>query len=328
MTDINAPIVFSVNDAAIAEVAEEFKEIDAYKDLDEAKAAKKILTKMRTTLAEAHKEAKAEALAYGRRCDAEKNRLLEQIKAIEDPITEQLNEIKQAEERKEQERLDKIQAAIERIEAHAADRYSLTLDELAERQSSLEAIEITEEVFQELTERAGLTKQDVAMKLRLAVDAEENRIKEEAEKERIEAENRELREKLAKQEAAERERREKEEAERREREAEEKRKADIKAEAERKAREKAEEEARQLREEKEERERKEREERERKEAEERAAAQAPDREKLLTFASKVDQLIKDKPTLDTDAGNEVMLQAIAMLIEVAHDIRTMTEEMK
>jgi hypothetical protein len=327
-TGIHAPIVFSVNDKVIQEVAEEFKEVDAYKDLAEAKAAKKVLTKMRSKLAEAHKAAKADALEYGRKCDAEKNRLLEQIKVIEDPITEQLTEIKEAEERKEQERLDKIQAALERIEAHAADRYSLTLDQLRERQENLGNIEITEEIFQEFTDRAELLKQDAGMKLDLAIKAEKDRIQEEAEKAEREEENRRLKEKIDAMEREQEEQRRKEQAKAAEEAAEAQRKADIKAELERKAREKAEDEARKLREEKEERERQEAAEQARKEAEERALAQAPDREKLLTFAAKVDELLKGKPELATEEAREVLRQAEAMLIEVAYDIRKMTEEMK
>lgn len=328
-------IEWNVNDQAIEEAALACRDIDAYKDLEEAKQAKKGLTKMRTALAEAHKETKAEALAFGKKCDFEKNRLLAKIKLIEDPITEQLDAIKNAEALKEQERIEAIEAALDRIEAHAADRYSLTLDELRERQENLGNIEITEEVYQEQAERATLLKQDAGMKLDLAIQAEKDRIQKEAEDAEREEENRKLREKV---EAMEREQ---EEQRRKDQEAaaaearEAQKKADVKAELERKAREKAEAEAEALRKEKAEREAEEarkaaaeREEEERKAAADRALAQAPDREKLLAYADRVDDLLTLPPTLVTEAAQDVLQQATAMLIEVAYDIRKMTEEMK
>ena len=312
-----APVIeFSVNDARIAEVGEEFKDIDAYKDLDEAKAAKKTLTKMRTTLGEAHKEAKAEALAYGRRCDAEKNRLLDLIRDIEDPITEQLNEIRDAEKKAEEERVAAIMGHIERIQAFALDRHDMTLEQLNERLDTLLKEPITEERYQELAEDAVNAKEVAESKLRIAIMNEEKRLEEEAEKKRIEEENRELREKLEKQEAEQKER---EEKERKEREAQ--------AEEDRKAREKAEAEADALRKEAEERERKEREEREAEEAKQVAALQAPDKVKLNTFADAIGHLISVKPTLQSDAGNQILLDAVASLVSVEEYVKKQSEEL-
>lgn len=329
MNDKNTQVIeWNVNDQAIEEAAVACRDIDAYKDLEEAKQAKKGLTKMRTALSEAHKETKAEALAFGRKVDAEKNRLLAKIRKIEDPITEQLDEIKNAEARKEQERLEAIAEAIMRIEAHAADRYSLTLDELLERKAHLETIEVTEEVFQEQIEHASLIKQDCTMKLDLAIKAE----KEAIEQARIAAEqaeeNRKLREQVEAMQAEQRKKDEAEAAERAEREAEARKESKAR-EAEARARaDEAEKEARKLREEAAEKERKEQQEREAREAAERQLAQAPDREKLLAFADRVDDLLTLPPTLTTDPANEILRQAKAMLIEVAYDIRKSVEEMK
>ena len=323
----NRVIKFNINDAAIAEVKEDLGEVDAYKDLDHAKAAKKTLTKMRTTLGEAHKEAKAEALAYGRRCDAEKNRLLAAIAEIEDPITEQLNAIRDAEKLKEEERQTKIQGGVDQIEAFALDRHDLTLEQLNERLDTLLNLKVDPEFYEERTEEAENAKEVAESKLRIAIIKEGERLEEEAERARVEEENRQLREKL---EAAEAEKKERDEADRKRREeeaAEEKRKADIKSEAERKAREKAEDEARKLREEKEERERKEREEAEAAKAAEIAALQAPDKQKLELFAADVSSLVDNKPVLQSDAGNEILLNAIASLIEVSKYINSKSEEL-
>jgi hypothetical protein len=329
MNDKNTQVIeWTVNDQAIAEVAEQCKDIDAYKDLDEAKQAKKGLTKMRTALSEAHKETKAEALAFGRKVDAEKNRLLAKIREIEDPISLQLDEIKNAEARKEQERLEAIEEAILRIEAYANDRYSLTLDQLRERQKNLGELEITDEVYQEQTERAALLKQDAGMKLDLAIKAEQENIQKEAEAAEQAEENRKLREQVEAMQAEQRKKDEAEAAERAKREAQARKESEAR-EAEARARaEQAEKEARKLREEAAEKERQEQQEREAREAAERQLAQAPDREKLLAFADRVDDLLTLPPTLATDPANEILRQAKAMLIEVAYDIRKSVEEMK
>jgi len=330
----NRVITFNINDAAIAEVKEDLGEVDAYKDIDHAKKAKKTLTKMRTALTDAHKEVKSEALAFGRRCDAEKNRLMDAIKEIEDPITEQLDAIKNAEAKAEEERQTKIQGGIDQIDAFALDRHDLTLEQLNERLDTLLNLKVDPEFYEERTEDAENAKEVSESKLRIAIIKEGERLEEEAEKARVEAENKELREQLEKAEAEKKERDAEEAKRQAEENAEAQRKADIKADAERKAREKAErekqeaeDEARKLREEKEERERKEREEAEAAEAAEIAALQAPDKQKLELFAADVSSLIDNKPVLQSDAGNEILLNAIASLIEVSKYINSKSEEL-
>jgi hypothetical protein len=330
MTDENQTQVISwdINKAAIAEVAEDLKDIDAYRDLKGAKAAKKTLTKMRTALGEAHKETKAEALAFGRLVDAKKNEYLALIREIEDPITAQLDEIKNAEAKAEEERVQIRMTEIERIQAYSLDRHDLDLDQLEERLKNLREQECDVEHMMEWADDWDLAKQEADLKLRLSIDRERTRIEEERKQQEIAEENArkqkelddrqaamdlEEAERKAIQDKADQERREKEDKEARERQEEldaqqvaideqQKELDDIAREEERK---KAKEEAEAL-----------------------ALAQAPDRDKLLLFANAVDHLIGVKPTLDTDAGNEILLNATAMLIEVAHDIRTSTEEMK
>lgn len=335
----NAPIAFNINDQAIAEVKEDFKDVDAYQDLDAAKAAKKTLTKMRTALGDAHKEAKSDALEYGRKCDAEKNRLLAAIKEIEDPISRDLDTIKNKAIIAEEERVGGIMALIDIITAHAADRHDLDLANLRIRRESLTTIKVTEEEYQEFAEQAQLATDEADLKLRLAIDREETRIKEEAEQAEIAAENKRLADELAERQA----KMDAEDAERkaiRDREDQERlsrdfaRNAEIKAaqdkvdEEQAAAQKKIDDENHRLQLEANERDAEEERKNLAAEEEARKLEQAPDRDKLLVFADSVDQLLKTKPTLDTDVANEVLLNAAAMLIEVAYDIRKMTEEMK
>ncbi len=339
-------INWDINKVAIAEVAEDFKDIDAYEDLDAAKAAKKTLSKMRTALGAAHKETKAEALAFGRKVDAKKNEYLALIKEIEDPISEQLDEIKNAELLKEEERLYAIEFQLERLRAFTNDRHSLEIDQLQARITDLGAEEVSSERYQEMTETAELTKQDGLMKLRITMQNEKERIEEERKQEEVAAENAAKQKELDERQAA----MDKEDAERQAaRDAEEKdrlsrdfaRNAEIKEKLDAENAEKQAEFDRVAKEQEEEREKldKERLEREAEAAEEerlnleaeneaRALEQAPDREKLLLYAGAVDGLIKCNPTLATDPAKEIARQAIAMLIEVAYDIRKSTEEMK
>lgn len=316
-------ITFSINDARIAEVKEDFKDVDAYKDLDAAKAAKKSLTKMRTTLGEAHKEAKADALAYGRRCDAEKNRLLELIGEIEDPITEQLDEIKNAAAREEQQRIDKIMEGIEQIQAFALDRHDLTFEQLNERLDTLLALKVDPDFYAEHTEDAENAKEVSESKLRIAIMNEEARLKEAAEKEELARKNKELQEQIQKnaEEQAERDKAAKEEAERiavlrkindDERQAELDKQAEEQAarqkalddEAAEKAQKEADDQAAEL-----------------------AAIQAPDKEKLTLFAQAIDHLVGSKPTLQSDAGNAILLDAVTSLLQTKSYIETKREEL-
>jgi hypothetical protein len=316
-------IKFSINDAAIAEVAEDFKDVDAFKDLVAAKAAKKTLTKMRTTLGEAHKASKADALAYGRRCDAEKNRLLVLIGEIEDPITEDLDSIKNAAALEEQQRQDKIMEGIEQIQAFALDRNDLTFDQLNERLDTLLKLKVDPDFYAESTQDAENAKEVAESKLRIAIIAESARLDELAEKVELEKKNKALQEQVDKQnaEAAEREADAIAELDRLrevEQTAADARQADLDKQAEELAAEQKrldkiaeDEEAIRIED----------------EAAELAAIQAPDKEKLTLFASAIDHLIGVKPVLQSDAGNAILLDAVASLIQVKSYIETKREEL-
>jgi hypothetical protein len=332
-------INWDINKQAIAEVAEDFKDVDAYKDLDGAKEAKKTLTKMRTKLGEAHKETKAEALAFGRAVDAKKNEYLALIKEIEDPITEQLDEIKNKAAREEAERMAFIDGYIDGIRMFANDRHSLTLDELLARREELQSRGLDSEVTQERHEEAQLAFDESDMKLRITIQNEKERLEEEEKQAKVAAENAllqaELAERQRKMDEEDAERQALRDAEDKERLAKEyARNAEIKAEQDKIAEEQAaaqkliDDENDRLAKEKAEREAEEERKNLEAEAEARALEQAPDREKLLFFANLVDSLIGAQPILATDTAKEILQQANAMLIEVAYDIRKSTEEMK
>ena len=319
----NMVVSFSINDARIAEKAEKYKDVDATKDLVVAKEAKKDLTKMRTTLGEAHKEAKADALAYGRRCDAEKNRLLVLIAEIEDPITEQLDGIKNAAAKLEEARVTKIMEGLEQIQAFALDRHELTFDQLNERLDTLLRHKIDPEFFEEHTEDAENAKEVSESKLRIAIMNEEALLKAALEKEELAKKNKELQEQIDKQNAEQAERiadakKEQDEHDKVQRKADDARQAELDKQAEEqaaaqkildddaaaKAQKEADDQAAEL-----------------------AAIQAPDKEKLTLFAQAIDHLVGVKPTLQSDAGNAILLDAVASLLQTKNYIETKREEL-
>lgn len=332
-------IAWDINKAAIAEVAEDLKDVDAYKDLDEAKKAKKTLTKMRTALDAAHKETKAEALEFGRQCDAKKNEYLGLIRAIEDPISEDLDRIKNAAAVAEESRVSEIMGHIERLQAYALDRHSLTLAEMEQRRDTLSTEVIDPEMYQDFAPDAKLAKDEADLKLRLAIDREKTRLEEEAEKERVEAENKELREKLAKSEAeqAERDREAQKLVDKRAEEArasqkiiDDEKQAELDAQAEANRIE-----AKRLADEEAERQRVVDEEaaalfaaNEKQKAEELAALQAPDLEKLEAYAVHIDAVIGLKPVMGSTQGSIVLLDTVATLVEAHAGLMQNIEEMK
>jgi len=318
----NRVIQFNINDQRIAEAKEEFKDVDAYTDLPAAKKAKTALTKMRTSLAEAHKEEKATALAYGRRCDAEKNRLLELIGEIEDPIKKDIEAIANKAAIEEEERVSKILGKIEMIQAHALDRHDLSFDELTGRLDALLAIEI-DDTYQEMAEDAENAKEVGESKLRIAIMNEEARLEEVKKQAAVEAENKELREKLAKSEAAQKIVDDAAAAEQKVKDDARQAELDKQAEEQEAQQKVLDDEKQKLADEQAAK--------ETKEAEDKAAAiaklQAPDAEKLALYAADIHTLIENRPVLLSDAGNNILLDAVASLIQIEEFIHSKREEL-
>lgn len=330
-------INFNINDVRIAEAKEEFKAIDAAIDMDAARKAKRVLTKMRTTLGEAHKEQKSEALAHGQKLDAEKRRLLALIAEVEDPISQQITDIKEAAERQEEERIAKIELAIEVISEFAEDRHSLSLGELEVRYEQVKMIALTEDLYQEQIERAGIVKEDAEMKLRITIRNEQERLEELDKQEKIrldnEAKQKELDERQAKMDD--------EEAERKaaqktidddaaftlaKENAEKQAKLDEQAEEQRKAQKLIDDENARIAQEKADKEEGERQDQQVRDANARALRLAPDTDKLLVYAEELETAMM--PTVESDEAKRVVLLAVEKLNPVIQYIRDEARKLK
>lgn len=332
-------IQWDINKAAIAEMAEDLKDIDAYKDLDAAKAAKRKLIGMRTELTEYHKDTKAKALAFGKECDSKKNEYMALIREIEDPISTQLDEIKNAGAIKEQARVAKIMAEIERIQAYALDRHSLTLEELEERLTNLRDQVLSVELLEEYSEDAQLAKDEADLKLRLAIDREKTEQKDREEKAELARKNEELQAELEESRKANEER----DRKRREYDAEQdrviKEAADKRQDEdnERLAKEQDEinkqkreldEEKKRIADEEADRLQKEQDKLAEAEAAELTALQAPDVDKLTKYAEAIEALIKAKPVMGSHTGAAILLEVIAKMIDGSDYIKNNIEELK
>lgn len=346
-------ITWDINKARIADAAETFKDIDAYVDLDAAKKAKKVLTKMRTKLAEDHKETKAEALAFGRKVDAKKNEYLGLIKEIEDPISDQLTEIKEKAEREKQDRVDAITARIQSLSDYAEGRHSLTIDEMKQRRENLMAEDLTTDegiaIYEEFLEQATMARDEAELKLRLAIDRETTRLKEEAEQAEQRAENerrqKELDDRQAQMDQEEADRNAKQDAEDAERKAaqkviddaaaaeqkekDDKRQAELdkQAEQQRVENERIATENARLAKEKADKEESDRQEQEEREAAERALRLAPDTDKLEAWAVEIDQCAAPS-SVESDEAQRVATLVIEKLQAVTQYIRNEARKMK
>lgn len=326
-------INFNINDARIAKAAEEFKDIDAYKDLVTAKRAKKVLVTMRSTLAEAHKDQKAESLAYGRRLDHEKNRLLDLIAPIEDPISTQLTDIKEADARKEQARIDAIEEKIESIRAYGHELEDLTVIDLQKIQDRLASIVILEDDYMEFCAQAEGAISEAESRLRIAINKAQAREEEEARLEQVrkdqEARQAELDEQQRKMDAqAETLRKDREERDRIEQEKQAKENAerqaalDKQAEEQRAEQDKIDAENKRIANEQE----AERKEAERVAAADRAAELAPDRDKLEALATALDNF--PMPDVKSKQAGDVLTYVRSELKSIKTNIIYYAKEME
>lgn len=268
-------VVFNEFLAELAELEEKNKKlVFDYKSKDGNAAARSHVAQLRkcnTRVSDIHKEAKAAALAYGRKLDATKNDLLERVGAMIDVHAKPLQEIKEKEDARiaaHNEKLDFLRNAA----ATPTDGLPHTSADLQKLIDEVEAFKITaklEEFQQEAAQlkayalselnrhlaNVKVAEEEKAELERLRKEAEEREQREREEKIAREAEEKarkEAEEKAAaeKAESEKREKEAKERAERAEREAEEAKERAAKAEqeakekAEREAREKAEREQR------------------------------------------------------------------------------------
>jgi len=226
-------IKFSVTDAAIAELKQQYSglQITDTASYEVVRSALSTVRTKRTDVEKTRKDLKASALSFGRKVDNEAKRITalllpieEALKATKQAEDDKKEAIKQEAEKKEKERVGEIYEKVKAVRDKVLDLPGLSSDKLKVLVQEIDAIEITEEEYQEFFDSAKEAK-DLAMdhaanalweKLNQEQEAEEQ--KKEAkrlETERAELENqkREEAEKQAKI-RAEQEAREKAEADR------------------------------------------------------------------------------------------------------------------
>ena len=173
--------------AALAELRTKYEkavyDVTTPKGMADAKAAKKELAVYHNTLEAARVKEKAESLAYGRRVDAEAKTIADQIAALKDPITAQIEvETKRA----EREREAAIKAEQERLAAEERAKKEAEERRLAEERAKLaaerEALEKAQAVQREAEEKARREREETDRQARAKIDEAER-----AAKQRIEA---------------------------------------------------------------------------------------------------------------------------------------------
>jgi Protein of unknown function (DUF1351) len=119
IVDGNAVVRFARTEAAIATLRAQYPgatyDLATTKGNEAARAARKELVTLRTSLERRRKELKEPAVEFSRRIDSEAKRLTGEIVALEDPIDAQ---IKADEARREQERAEREAAELARIQGH------------------------------------------------------------------------------------------------------------------------------------------------------------------------------------------------------------------
>lgn len=169
------PIEYGVTAAALAELAERYKDPDASTDDGYAhcKDGCRELTALRTAVETRRKDLKAPALNWGRDVDKQAKDITRRIRVIEHPVRaekERIDEIKQAEARKaaeaEQARIDGIHDNIEKIAATAREQNPN--DSAADYQQHitwLTELAITDEMFGEFVAEANTAREAALFKL-------------------------------------------------------------------------------------------------------------------------------------------------------------------
>lgn len=315
-----APVVrFDITDAALAKMAAEYLplKINGLADKGGFAAvhdARMVVRGKRIDVENTRKELKADALAWGKKVDAEAKRITSKLQPIEEHL--------KAEEEKIKAEKARVKAEMERKEE---ERIQARLDKLQEYNAHVSLIVVR-------TLRDGEFENLLAQKKKeweieqasLAQIAKEKAEQEEAERKEREAEAARLKEQKAVQDRIDKEQKKQEAALKAEADkieadrlalAEEKRLEDAKKEAA--------EQARQDEKDRAEREKKETEERDRRAKEEKArqAALLPDKEKLLAYAEALDNRPIATPSLKDKKAEAIMIEALDQIHNVAEFIR-------
>jgi len=336
MTDKETQIIeYGITDAALADLKDRLTGIDATENYDLAKTSLKECQQLRKKLTDAHKEKKSDALAFGRRLDTEKNRIMGKIKEVEDPIKETKDAVDQEAERKETARIEDFKARIDDIRSLGSELSGMSVADLEAQFTRLSEIDINES-FEEYLRLAkseyavSNTNLNNAINTAKAVVAEAERLEkqrkeQETENARLEVirkEQEETSRKLhEKQDEINRRQREEQEAIARKQEQEqaridderrelEQRQAKEKAEKERIAREQAKSEER---------------DRAEKEAAKKAARLQPDTEKLSTLVDLIEAT--EMPDVKSDEAQLIIAETRESLTTVASDLRRSIKEL-
>jgi hypothetical protein len=172
------PVKYNITDAALADLAEKHKDVDARQDYELAKAALKECTSLRTSLEARRKELKKDALEYGRKVDGEAKRILAKILKVEEPIKKTKEEVDNEAARREAERVASVEAEYNLIAEYTSFLYGKTTAAIASAIEGLKNHALHEDLLQERYHDARELKDDLLAKLQAEYDraAEAQRI--------------------------------------------------------------------------------------------------------------------------------------------------------
>ena len=203
---MNQPVMMNVTNANLELLREKYAKIPdctTSKGYELARVGISEIVSLRTSLAACKKEKKSDAIAFGKRVDAEYNRVLEVLIGIETPMKEAkkkvdaIKEAKKEEKRKaEENRKFKITNRINMIRElifSAADKPS---EDIKKQLDVVKGIEINKADFEEFKVEAERARIDVEVKLEdlyaKAVEREEAAVTMKAEEDRIAKERKDL----------------------------------------------------------------------------------------------------------------------------------------
>ena len=192
--DSTAIVKFDIETAVIVALDEKYKDIKVTDGKSYAFIMKGIAEyrELRLKIDDRHKVLKKDALEYGRRVDAEKNRLkgllepgenhLKEVRQVED---DRKAEIKAAKEAIEQARVDKIRSRINDLQSMLIELPEMCIEELQNIEEGSEALNISVIDYEEFTEEAQALKGRLCEAVKKSIKSMEARKEEEARLEKI-----------------------------------------------------------------------------------------------------------------------------------------------
>lgn len=331
-------VKYDVTDAAIAEMKEMYMglvitDIDDKEQYDAVHRAHMTVRGKRIEVDKKRKELKADALEWGRKVQAEANRIFALIEPIENHLKAEKQKVQDEKDRIERERVAKIEEKIDHLKKFRIYDPRLTsIDEIKKVIKSVEEWKIEPEEYFEFTTEANELKSEILIANSKILEMRENLDKEEAERKaeakrqaKIAAEQAEIQRKLDEQQAKIDEQNRKIQAEKDAIEAE-KRKAEEAKRIEA-AKKEAAEQARLAEIERQKREAQEKAEVEkrRKEEEIRQEMLRPDKEKLVAFAQFLNEGIT-YPNVENQKADDLLQWAHSKIIEISDTILDKSEK--